>query len=187
MNVYDFDKTVFYPDSSCCFYLYCLRHRTRAVIKTLPGALLAYAGYLAGGKKDAKKLKEALFSYLNRIDNIELLVQEFWDANESGICAWYLEQKREDDLILSASPEFLLKPIAERLGVRLMATPMNPYNGKIVGRNCHDEEKVRRFLEVYPSDSAEAFYSDSLSDTPMASLAEKAYLVSREGCIPWPF
>lgn len=186
MNVYDFDETVFQPDSSACFIRFCLRHYPRAVSRALPRALLPFLIYLKNGKQDAKPLKEALFSFLNRIDNIDRVVEEFWRAHESGIEEWYLKQKRPDDLIISASPEFLLKPIAEKLGVSLIATPMNPYTGKIQGKNCHDQEKVRRFLEQYSADSIEEFYSDSFSDSPMASLAQQAFFVKGNEYMPWP-
>lgn len=178
MNVYDFDETIFHPDSSYCFICYCLRHRTVAFSRCLPAVLFEYFRYIIRGKEDAKKLKESLFSFLNRIDNIEALVYEFWQSHEKQISSWYLRQKREDDLIISASPEFLLQPVADHLGVQLIATRMNPYNGRITGKNCHDREKVRRFLELYPDAVVGEFYSDSLSDEPMAQIAEKAFLVS---------
>ena len=186
MNVYDFDETVFHPDSSFCFFRFCLRHRTLAVSKCIPASALQFIIYLARGRQDAQKLKEALFSYLNRIDNVELLVQEFWARSFDGISSWYLQQKQPDDVIISASPEFLLRPAADRLGVRLIATPMNPYTGKIIGRNCHDHEKVRRFREQFPEATVDEFYSDSLSDTPLARLAVKAFLVKGNERNTWP-
>ncbi len=186
MNVYDFDDTIFVPDSSFCFLRFCMRHYPRAVCKVLPGALWQYVLYMAGGKKDAGKLKESIFAFLNRIDSIDRVVQEFWKENIAGLETWYLEQKRSDDLIVSASPDFLLRPVAEHLGVFLIATPMNPYTGKIMGKNCHDREKVRRFLELYPPDSIENFYSDSMSDTPMAEIAKHAWLVKEHRCRVWP-
>ena len=63
---------------------------------------------------------------------------------------------------------------------------MNPYTGKITGKNCHDREKVRRFLEQYDRDSVEGFYSDSLTDTPMAELARNAFFVKDRQLLPWP-
>ena len=186
MNVYDFDETIFVPDSSYCFVLYCMRHYPRAVFKVLPGTLWQFILYLREGRKDAGKLKESLFSFLSRVDNIDRIVQEFWTENFERMEAWYLEQKRSDDLIISASPDFLLRPAAERLGVSLIATPMNLYTGRIQGKNCHDEEKVRRYLEHYDRDSVENFYSDTLSDTPMAKLAARAWLVKDHQCFPWP-
>ena len=185
MNVYDFDNTIFTPDSSTCFILFCLRHYPRAVLKAMPPAAPEAVQYFAGGRKDAKRLKEALFSFLNRLDNVDAVVSEFWEEYSGNLESWYLKQRRDDDLIISASPEFLLRPITEQLGVRLLATQMNPYNGRIRGRNCHDEEKVRRFLEVWPADSIDAFYSDSLSDAPLARLAKQAWLVQDGICLPW--
>lgn len=186
MNVYDFDNTIFVPDSSYCFVLYCMRHYPRAVLKVLPGTLWQFILYLREGRKDAGRLKESMFSFLNRVDDVERIVQEFWEENYGRIEPWYLEQKRSDDLIISASPDFLLRPAAERLGVSLIATPMNPYTGKIQGKNCHDREKVRRFLEHYDRDSVENFYSDSLTDTPMAKLARDAFFVKDRQLLPWP-
>ena len=101
MNVYDFDGTIFVPDSSYCFVLYCMRHYPRAVFKVLPGTLWQFILYLRAGKKDAGKLKESLFSFLNRVDNIDRIVQEFWTENFERMEAWYLEQKRSDDFRLA--------------------------------------------------------------------------------------
>ena len=187
MNVYDFDQTIFHPDSSVCFICYCLRHRTLAVSKSLPSVLLRSSEYVLRGRKDATRLKESLFSFLNRIDNIDYLVHEFWGIYETQLAPWYLKQMSSDDVIISASPEFLLQPIADRLGVHLIATKMNPYNGRISGRNCHDREKVRRFLEYYPVEAVDEFYSDSLSDEPMARIAGRAYLVHGDAIKPWEF
>ena len=186
MNVYDFDNTVFSPDSSYCFVLFCLRKHPRAVLRSLPGSIWPLFRFLCEGKKDAQKLKESLFSFLNKIDSAETAAGEFWDRHYEGIESWYLAQKSPDDIIVSASPEFLLRPAAERLGVRLIATPMNPYTGKIKGKNCHDVEKVRRFREAFPDTHIDAFYSDSLSDAPMAAIADKAFLVKNHQIGPWP-
>ena len=185
MNVYDFDQTIFYPDSSYCFVMYCLRHYPRAVLHALPATCYMGAAHLMG-KASTQKLKEKVFSFLPRLDDVEGIVQEFWVQHEANVEPWYLEQKRDDDLIISASPDFLLRPAAEKLGVALIATPMNPYTGKIMGKNCHDREKVRRFLEHYDRDSVENFYSDSLSDSPMAELADRAWMVKDHLCFPWP-
>ncbi len=184
MNTYDFDQTIYRRDSSVDFYLYCLRRFPHLVLPTIPKSLVAALAYKRG-KTDTKRLKEQLFSFLPGLD-AEAEAERFWQTHESGIGRWYLEQKQDDDLILSASPEFLLRPIARRLGAALIATPMDPATGKILGKNCHDAEKVRRFYEAYPGAHTERFYSDSLSDTPMARLADEAFLVKNAKPGPWP-
>ena len=185
MNVYDFDQTIFQPDSSYAFVLYCLRHYPRAVLPSLPAA--AGVGFLRLLKMaDTRRLKETVFSFLSRLDDVDRVVGEFWEAKSGGLESWYLAQKRDDDLIISASPSFLLQPISERLGVRLIATPMDRHTGRIIGRNCHDTEKVVRFCRAFPGEKSDEFYSDSLSDTPMADISRRAFLVNKGALSPWP-
>lgn len=185
MNTYDFDQTIFNPDSSYAFVMYCLKNHSAAVLRTLPRTVLTGIKYLLK-RSETKELKERVFAFLKYLDDVDEAVCKFWQLNIGGIDQWYLEQKREDDIIISASPEFLLRPVADRLGVRLIATPMDKHSGKILGKNCHDVEKVRRFNEEYPGAHTENFYSDSLSDSPMASIADRAFLVNKGKISPWP-
>ena len=83
-------------------------------------------------------------------------------------------------------PEFLLAPIAAQLGARLIASRVDPFTGQYDGENCHGAEKVRRFQAEFGGARPDAFYSDSLSDAPMARLATRAYLVRGERVLPWP-
>ena len=185
MNSYDFDQTIFYPDSSYCFVMYCLKKHPLAVLRAVPGA--AWAGLKKLGKKaETKELKERTFAFLKALPDVDGTVSAFWEAHRGNIAQWYLRQKRPDDLIISASPEFLLRPMTDELGVSLIGTRMDKRTGKITGANCHDEEKVRRFYERYPDGHTEEFYSDSLADTPMARIADRAFLVNKEQISPWP-
>ena len=186
MNAYDFDKTIFYPDSSAEFYKFCLRKYPLAVGKTLPKTAAKALCY-AVGLADAKELKEQLFSFLCKIKNIDEAVSEFWRKNEHRIGAWYTERKKADDLIISASPEFLLEPICKKLGVSFIGTRMDKYSGKITGKNCHDTEKVIRFTSEYPDTRPEEFYSDSKTDSPMAEWAQKSFLVKKHEISPWRY
>ncbi len=68
-----------------------------------------------------------------------------------------------------------MKPICERLGIKnLMASKVDKHTGLYDGENCWGEEKVKRLYEKFPNAKCEEFYSDSLSDTPLAELADKA-------------
>ena len=152
---------------------------------TLPKTAVKVIAH-ALGRCDTKLLKEQLFSFLQRIDDVDVLVKEFWSKNEQRIWPWYLAQKKDDDIIISASPEFLLEPICNKLGIELIGTVMDKHSGEIRGENCHDKEKVRRFYERYPGAHTENFYSDSLSDDPMAQIADRAFLVKKDELSPWP-
>ncbi len=184
MNVYDFDKTIFYPDSSCTFFLYCLKKYPGAVLRVAPGILSASLRY-AFGAIPTRELKEKLFAFLRFLPDPEEAVRLFWDEHFSGVGEWYLRQKRKDDLIITASPEFLVAEAAGRLGVSVIGTRMDIRSGAITGENCHDEEKVRRFREDCPQSEIQEFYSDSRSDAPLARIAERAFLVKKGKLSAW--
>ena len=68
----------------------------------------------------------------------------------------------------------------------MYATNVDLNTGKIIGENCYGEEKVKRFYQAgYNKDSIDEFYSDSLSDSPLADISKKAYIVIGEKLIPW--
>ena len=183
MNVYDFDKTIYAGDSTRDFVSWCVHRKPILGLKLLPGTA-AFGGYLL--KQCGKTyFKEKFYWFLSDIPNVLEWVEKFWDDHEENIQSWYLEQKQEDDVVISASPEFLLRPICERLGIKhLIASQVDTDTGMYLGKNCHGEEKVRRFRKVFDTE-IDAFYSDSLSDAPMANLAKHAYLVEDDIIIPW--
>lgn len=184
MNVYDFDGTIFDGDSTVKFmiYLYKKRFSLWYLIKSACYGL----GYkLKLVKKE--KMKEAFFSFWSKFENIEELVEDYWDQHEKEIKDFYLKQRKADDLIISASPDLIIGPICKRLNVAYMASPNDHQTGKYHGHNCEGEEKVRRFYEVYPNAVIEEFYSDSYHDTPLAKIAKKAYMVKGFKIEEWKF
>ncbi|MFA7636707.1 MAG: HAD-IB family phosphatase [Monoglobales bacterium] len=174
MKAYDFDQTIYNGDSTRDFYFYCLKKYPQ-IMKYLPMTLI-HAIKFGVGIMSKTKFKEKFYIFLKSVPDIDLAVEDFWKSHEKNIKEWYIAQKSEEDLIISASPEFLLKPICEKLGAKLIASRVDKFTGKTDGENCWGEEKVRRFHEA-GGGKIEEFYSDSLSDTPMAYLAEKAILV----------
>ena len=66
-----------------------------------------------------------------------------------------------------------------------MASPLDLNTLKYEGKNCYGEEKVNVFKKYYDSQIDE-FYSDSISDEPLALLAKKAYIVDKNEIKDWP-
>lgn len=183
-RVYDFDQTIFRGDSTARFCLFALRRRHRLAL-ALPKVGAAFLG-MALGRLSKTQAKQALFqALLPALPDVDAAVQAFWAENLDRIKPWYLKQKADSDLIISASPEFLLQPVCGRLGIALIASPVDKNTGEYRGPNCHGEEKVRRYRASYDSEDFE-FYSDSLSDTPMALLARRAWMVCGDALSPWP-
>jgi len=184
MNVYDFDGTIFRGDSTTSFIVHCLKRKPRLALRVLPsiGALIEYAR----GRADKTAAKERLFSFLSDVKDIDHEIERFWDKNISRIEPWYRELQEKGDVVISASPMFLVEPACARIGVRhVIASPVNPYDGKYHGVNCDGEEKVRQFQRHYPGAAVDRFYSDSDNDLPMARLAREAFKVRRGVVARW--
>ena len=96
------------------------------------------------------------------------------------------QNMQPDDLVVSASPEFLLAPACRRLGIRPpIASRVDARTGRYTGLNCKGAEKVSRFREQYPDAEIGQFYSDSRSDAPLAHLARRAFLVRGDSYTSW--
>ena len=179
MKGYDFDKTIYKNDSSTEFFVYMIFSRPYLLLFA-PWFLIVLALY--GMKLMSKKrVKECLFFFVPWYSNIDRIVDKFWSKNANKIQDWYAKQKADDDIVISASLSFIIKPVMEMLNIKnWIATNYSVKTGKIYGDNCYGEAKKVEFDRLYKGQKLEAFYSDSLSDMPMMKLAEKAYLVDGE-------
>ena len=184
MNVYDFDNTILRGDSSARFFAYCLTHCPR-MWADIPAQ--AVNGLLFVLKlKPKQAFKQRMFGFLRRIDDVDAAVAAFWRENLPRVKPWYRQAHRDDDVVITASPEFLVRPACEALGiVHLLGSPVDRHTGAFSGPNCHGAEKVRRFREIFPDAHVETFCSDSHSDDPMAALADSARLVKGDRLLPW--
>ena len=138
------------------------------------------------GLADKTRVKQRFYRYLRHVPDVREEVERFWLTHDKNLKDWYFAQKREDDLIISASPEFLLEPLMNRLGLALIASRVVPETGVYEGLNCHGEEKVRRMREAEPETQIDGFYSDSKSDTPLAKLARNAFMVTGDEITAFP-
>lgn len=187
MNVYDFDKTIYDGDSTQRFLVFLIRRRPRLVMK-LPG--LAVNALLFGLKLRGKQdFKERMFrSFFAGVSDIYAMLDAFWDANMDGVKRWYAAVRRDDDVVITASPVDIVRPCCERLGIkRVLGSPVDMKTGRYAGPNCHGQEKVRRFGAEFPGETVDDFYSDSHSDDPMARVAKRAFMIKGEEIAPWIF
>ena len=183
MNVYDFDNTILRGDSSARFFGWCLTHYPR-MWTDLPGQIVNGLLFLLK-RRPKQAFKQRMFHYFSLVD-MDRALHDFWRANLPRIKAWYRQAHRDDDVVISASPECLIRPACQALGIlTVMGSPVDQHTGRYSGINCHGEEKVRRFRAAYPGAVIENFYSDSHSDDPLAGISQKAWLVKGERLLPW--
>ena len=177
MNIYDFDNTIFKGDSSVEFLKYSLVRKPFLVIKSILKSFKEIFKYLFK-KSNLGFIKSELFSFVKDIEDLDNYIELFVLKNLKKIKKFYIEGKKDDDVIISASFEFIIKPFCDKLGIKnAIATKYDVKKGKIIGKNCKGKEKIKRFREIYKDVLVNEAYSDSLSDIPMFEIAKKAYLV----------
>lgn len=180
MNGYDFDKTIYDGDSSTDFFWHMVLTRTYLLL-FFPWFLIVVMLY--GFKVlSQKKTKECLFFFIPWYKKgLDEIVEKFWDKRIDRVFDWYKAQQKEDDLIISASLDFVLMPAIRRLGIKnCLCTLYNRDTGKIIGENCYGKQKYVRFKAKFLGEKLKSFYSDSMSDFPMMKIADEAFLVKKK-------
>lgn len=186
MNVYDFDGTIYYANCIVNFFIWCANRQIKLWFTFAPKMVIKVILYKLGKLPFYRFIRD-LFKYLSLIDDFDKKIEMFWDKHEKRISRWYLDQKRPDDLIISASPSCIIEPIAKRLGVQFMATEFDIETNVFLNNFMFSKEKSRYLID-HGFPYVENFYSDSLSDTPLALCAEKAHLVKKRAqvVVDWP-
>lgn len=175
LDIYDFDKTMLPFDCGSKFCLYCVKHYLKNFYYV---PKVAAAGIKLLFNRSLLDFKNTAFSFVNQIP-LEEAVKGFWDENEKYIYDWAKKENRARySVIISASPDFLIKEIAKRIEIDDYISTRHDKNGKIIGNNCHDKEKVRLFKEKYPNAKVINVYSDSIkNDKYIFSLGENCFHV----------
>ena len=180
MNVYDFDDTIYDGESALDFFLAYMKVNP-AMLKMLPKVLRAMARYklgkvtVDGFMKDYAPLVK---KYYCEYPHWEEFTVRFWDTHMHKIRPFYRDLHREDDIIVTASPELTVKEIAKRIGVKhYVCSQIDDETGEIT-RLCMRQKKEVYFDESFPNAEIENFYTDSMkNDGFFAKKAKHVFLV----------
>jgi len=92
-----------------------------------------------------------------------------------------LQSKEFHIVIVSASPENWIRHWTNKMNIELMASKLEEKDGKItgkiLGKNCHGDEKVRRIKEKHTIEDYKEIYAygDTSGDLPMLKLATQPF------------
>ncbi|MBR3355529.1 MAG: hypothetical protein IKG47_09315, partial [Oscillospiraceae bacterium] len=85
---------------------------------------------------------------------------------------------QEDEVLVSASPEFFLRYACDALGIkRLIASKIDPKTGKALGPNVTGKEKERQFRAVFPDVTPENSFYDRDKDLYVSNLAKHRFKI----------
>lgn len=185
MNVYDFDNTIYDGESAVDFFKLCVK-KNKKLLRLFPLMMIKLIKYkmcLVTAEEIEKYIGKYSAEIFSSFLDIEKLTDEFWKNNFKKIKEFYMSTKRDDDIILSASFDFLLKEPTQRLGIKnVISSKVDLENKKLVNL-CYKEKKVD-FLKPYIKDGEEiTFFTDSMNDRAMIDFADHAFMVKGERLI----
>ncbi|NQT65965.1 MAG: HAD-IB family hydrolase [Actinobacteria bacterium] len=192
--VFDFDRTLIKRDSMVLFFLRYFNFSWKNIpdlfrlsLETIKFFLKIYSQNQYNEKflnlivnssriKDPHKIADDFSKYL-----LKLI---FRDARKR------ITKLKDDEyelVLLSASPDFYLEKIKDKLGFsKLICTKTNLNNGKIIiyGENCYGKNKIKMLLDEYKKKDVNwkksYCFTDNKSDKHLLSLFGNAFVVNNK-------
>lgn len=184
MNVFDFDNTIYDGESTFDFYLYCVKHHPETVkfMFVVVWSFIKYKMCLVSEQQLRELADKYVADFLRCCPDAKELAEKFWDENIKKIKPCFRELITEDDIIVSASFGFLLRPVLEKLGIKKALMSEVDLDSAKVLRLCYRKNKVALFRENFKNVKVRDVYTDSLNDKPLMSLADKnVFIVKGNG------
>ena len=188
LAIFDFDGTITTTDSLMAF----MRHSVSpagfalSMLRSSP-FFIAFAT----GIQERHVAKEKVFSTFYkgwRLQNFQEAARGF---TESGLkpllrsaamekLRWHTQQNHQL-ILLSASPDLILRPFCDENNMRLISTKVDVQQGQLTGKfaslNCHGTEKVRRLRDELDLDQFDYIYGygDTKHDRPFLDLVDEVH------------
>lgn len=197
LAVFDLDRTLTKKDTYVPYLFGYLRQHPRLFFRTwtLPWAVARFKL----GIGDNSQLKESFLSAFLKGARLEDI--NVWTALyvEKLLGAGLRAKGRETLLrhansgheicLVTASPDLYVDALAARLGIgSILCTATERQeqilSGRILGTNCHGEEKIRRLeanLGTRRRDTYVIVYADDVSDLPLLRWADKGIVINASG------
>jgi len=194
LALFDVDYTLTKKETMIAFFAFMVKKNPDNLLY-LPRALVSGALFKLGIFKE-KQSKEFFLRFLKgkSLEEIEALTDEFFEKVLKNILyldgVQKIQELKENGyyvILSSASPEFYINRLGEKLGVyKSMGTRFETLNGiftaTILGNNNKGEEKVLRLYEYLKGmdiDYENSYmFSDSMSDEPLMKIVGKPYLIN---------
>ena len=181
MKVFDFDNTIYRGESPVDFAFYMIRHNKK-ILRFVPTILFSLAGYklcLMKKEKLESIINNMCASVLDGTTSIIDFVQPFWEKHAQNLNREMLSLVEPDDVILTASPVFLINGLRGKLNTEnIIGTEVDFEQNKITRFNFGDN-KVKRYQELYGDREVDAFYTDSYNDKYMMEIAREVFIVKK--------
>ena len=152
------------------------------VASITPSYLLAKNG-LIDWQRWGQQLMINSLSYIKNADDKKLsevsewvVESDLWKKRREDVIARLVKHREEGAQVHIASSVFepFIAPFAERIGARVIGTPVEIVNGKVqmIGELVADEKKIEQVLSRLGVDRVDVAYGDTILDVPLLEHAD---------------
>jgi len=184
VKVFDFDDTLYNGESVFDFALFVIK-RKKSFIWLIPSfvrILLLYKLCWYDISSFTAQISKYSKVFMKNQELIRNLVAEFWEENIHKLYPEMLKKVTPKDVIITSSPSFLIDGIKDVLHTNhILSTELDFENGKILYLNFQ-ENKVKKFQEVYKNRKIKYLYTDSFNDEKLMDISENVFLVKKGKC-----
>lgn len=187
MNLFDFDNTIYKGESSFGYYWFCVKHHPKLLrfVFVVLFCLVKYKLCIISEEKFMELCRKYVRDFVNGCPDAQELAEMFWEKNFKKIKKFYLDIKNEDDVIVSASFGFILRPAMSRLGIKNLICSEVDLNTCEINQICFRKNKKQLFYESFKGEKIENFYTDSLNDAALLKEAKNGYIVKGDKIKKW--
>lgn len=179
MNVFDFDNTVYDGETLVDFIIYYCLHDIK-IWRFIPKLLIIWLKdslHLFTVEQAVQAYASFLEGYYVHIKTLDEDTVKFWNCHEKKIKPFYEKIRRDDDVFVTGTTDFIFDEIARRMNIKnYITSSVDRKTGKFT-RLCFLENKVKLFRDTYPNAEIENFYTDSMNDKAMMDISKNVYLV----------
>lgn len=187
LNVFDFDNTIYKGESSFNYYFFCVKHHPTLIrfVFTVLFCLIKYKLCIISVDGFMQLCRKYVYDFVKGCPDAEELAEKFWEKNFKKIKSFYFDMKNEDDVIISASFGFIIRPAMRKLGIKNLVCSEIDLEAKEIKHLCFRKNKKHLFEEMFDGAKIENFYTDSLNDIALLREAENGYIVKGNKIKKW--
>lgn len=182
MNVYDFDNTIYNGESTVDFFLFCLKKK-KSLIFQLPKIIfcaILYKLRLLTQTTLLNVVGSMSKLFIQNSINMDDLTNEFWIKNKVKLKTNFLENLNQEDIIITATPFFIIEKIKKELKTEHIIASDFDYRTGVFKFLCYKDNKFIEFKKRYPTVKIKNFFTDSYNDKSIINISENAFLVKKD-------
>ena len=182
MRVFDFDNTLYDGETMVDFFHYLVDKKEE--LRKYKGVVNFFLKLYNHNMLPMSLVKKCIEKYKDEFNystqNLDQYVDDFWKSHKSKIMKDMIKKVKKDDVIITASLDFLLRPILKDLPTKNILCTEVDIEHKKVDFICYKENKVKKYKMKYKDIPIDELYTDSYADKPLMDISKKVYLINKK-------